>query len=376
MNTFQDEISIIQKEYFQEEWRKKRRLLKKTLKSRPVVLYGLGFFGEVIVRNFAYEGIAVKCFCDSKKRGIDPETSLDIISPQELLDKYSDANIVISVANPDNEKSVYDTVISLGFHESQIFRFCDAYQFIRKSRVEQVSLSWDEFREHLQGYGHAFEFFNDDDSRRIILETINSYLFHRLFTYESPKDSYYPEQFLFNANEIFIDGGLYTGDTTEEFIRRVNGKYTKIIGFDIDEKNLSAARQNLSSQANVEIIGKGLWEASAIMDAELGIMAGSNIKEGAGSSVELVSLDEIFSDVPVEEYPTFIKLDVEGSERQALLGAEKIIREAAPKLAVCVYHKPEDIYAITELIKELNPGYRFFLKHYSPYIWDTVLYAY
>ncbi len=374
--SFQEELKKIEDRYYKKEWKQARQELKERLLSRPIVLYGLGFFGGVIVKNFANEGISVQCFCDSKKHGIDAETGLKILSPQELTEQYSDANIVISVANPSTEKSVYHTVLSLGFGKKQIFSFQDAYQFMRKSRVEQVSLTLEELREYLDGYARSYDSFADENSRKVILETINNYLFHQLFTYEPPQNSYFPEAFTLCENEIFIDGGLYTGDTTEKFIERMGGKYARIIGFDIDEKNLAVARENLKAKPGVEIIPKGLWNCTAVMDAELGIMAGSNVKEGASAQVELTDLDSFFSQLPKEDYPTFIKLDVEGSEKQALLGAEKIIREASPKLAVCAYHKPEDLYVLPELIKQLNPQYQFFLKHYSPYIWDTVLYAY
>lgn len=374
--TFQDEFKKLEQEYQTGIWKEERRQLKETLLSRPVILYGLGFFGGVIVKNLSKEGIAVKHFCDGKKRGMDPETGLSILSPQELAEQYADANVVISVANPSTEQAVYETILTLGFDKKQIFRFKDAYQFMRKSRVEQVSMSLEEFRQYLEGYERAYSLFQDDTSRKIILETIENYLFNRLFEYDPPKESYFPEEFSFGQQEVFIDGGLYTGDTTEEFIRRMNGEYSRIIGFDIDEKNLEAAHKSLDAVPNVEIVSKGLWDSAGMMAAELGIMAGSNIKEGGADRVELVSLDELFADVPADQYPTFIKLDIEGSEQQALLGAKTILKESMPKLAVCAYHKPEDLYVLPELIRKLNPKYRFFMRHYSPYIWDTVLYAY
>lgn len=373
---FQEEFQKIEKEYYSNKWRENKQALKEQLTSRPIILYGLGFFGAVIVKNFAENGIEVKCFCDSKKRGIDPETKLEILTPQELVEKYADANVVISVANPSTEKSVYDTILSLGFDGHRIFHFRDAYQFIRKSRVEQVSLTLEEFRNHLEGYERVYHFLSDNISRRIILETINSYLFHQLFTYDPPKESYFPEEFHLSTNEVFIDGGLYTGDTTEEFIRRTNNQYSRIIGFDIDKKNLLEAHRNLDAVPRMDIVEKGLWDCTTVKCAELGIMAGSNIKDSAADRVELTSLDEMFAETSLEEYPSFIKLDIEGSEKEALLGAKNIIKTAKPKLAVCVYHKPEDIYVLTELIHDINPQYKFFLRHYSPYIWDTVLYAY
>ena len=68
-------------------------------------------------------------------------------------------------------------------------------------------------------------------------------------------------------------------------------------------------------------------------------------------------------------------MDVEGSEYNALLGAEKTIAAHKPTLAISVYHKPQDIWEIPALILKLNPDYRFYLGHYSIARGETVLYA-
>jgi hypothetical protein len=73
--------------------------------------------------------------------------------------------------------------------------------------------------------------------------------------------------------------------------------------------------------------------------------------------------------------PTFIKMDIEGSEIDALNGAAGIIRRDKPKLAVCVYHKPSDLWKIPLLVHNLQPKYQFYLRHYSNHLSDTVLYA-
>lgn len=373
---FTDEYLKIKEEYSRFQWKKEKQALKDKLLERPIILYGVGFFGGVIVKNFIAEGINVECFCDSNKKGVDQETGLKIISPNELKKEYYNANVLISVANPSTEQAIYEAVEKLGFDKRQIFHFRDAYKFIRKSRVEQVSLKLSEFEQLVNGYNHVFDFLSDKKSKEIVLQTIRSYLFNDLFTYDPPNESYFPEQFKLSDNEVFIDGGLYTGDTTQEFIRRVNSHYKQIIGFDIDQNNLSVAHKNLDFMQGVTIIEKGLWDCTVSKNAELGIMAGSNINSNASDVVDLTSLDEVFANISSDDYPTFIKLDIEGSEKQALLGAQNIIKSAKPKLAVCVYHKPEDIFVLTDLIKSINGDYNFFLRHYSPYIWDTVLYAY
>ncbi len=68
-------------------------------------------------------------------------------------------------------------------------------------------------------------------------------------------------------------------------------------------------------------------------------------------------------------------MDIEGFEKRALIGAKKIITEQEPALGISIYHKREDIWEIPKLILDLNSEYKFFLRHYSLGVIDTVLYA-
>ena len=68
-------------------------------------------------------------------------------------------------------------------------------------------------------------------------------------------------------------------------------------------------------------------------------------------------------------------MDVEGAELESLKGAQKVIQRDKPKLAICIYHKPEDMVEIPLYIKELIPEYKLYIRHHSNYIFETVLYA-
>lgn len=73
---------------------------------------------------------------------------------------------------------------------------------------------------------------------------------------------------------------------------------------------------------------------------------------------------------------TTIKMDIEGSELEALKGARETIRRDKPKLAICIYHKTEDLWEIPLYIKSLIPEYRFYIRHHGPSgLYDSVLYA-
>lgn len=99
--------------------------------------------------------------------------------------------------------------------------------------------------------------------------------------------------------------------------------------------------------------------------------AGSRITVHGATKIYVDSIDHMHAKVRV----TLIKMDIEGSEMAALKGAEKIIKRDRPKLAVCIYHNPEDIFEIPFLIKKLVPEYKLYIRHHSDTYAETVVYA-
>ena len=88
-------------------------------------------------------------------------------------------------------------------------------------------------------------------------------------------------------------------------------------------------------------------------------------------SVDIVRLDNY-----IDFHPTLIKMDIEGAELDCLKGAENLIKTLKPKLAICLYHKPMDLFTIPLYLKSIVPQYRFKLRQHHHPIFDTVLYAF
>ena len=103
---------------------------------------------------------------------------------------------------------------------------------------------------------------------------------------------------------------------------------------------------------------------------DVGMGAASHIG-GGDLEVECVALDSMLHDFPV----SFIKMDIEGSELATLAGARDLIGRNAPILAICVYHKQDDLWNIPLFIHSLNPGYCFHLRPHLLEGWDLVCYA-
>jgi hypothetical protein len=93
--------------------------------------------------------------------------------------------------------------------------------------------------------------------------------------------------------------------------------------------------------------------------------------EGAGVDVACIPIDELFADTQV----TFMKMDIEGAEFDALRGAAAVIRRDQPILAICVYHTQADVWRVPLLLRSLNPSYAFYLRAYDGDGLQSVVYA-
>ena len=113
-----------------------------------------------------------------------------------------------------------------------------------------------------------------------------------------------------------------------------------------------------------------LWNKNEMVDFNNAGNTDSAISLSGKSLVSAVSLDSV-----IECAPTFIKMDIEGAEYEALVGAERTIRLYKPRLAISVYHNKNDILRIPTLIKSFDPNYKLYLRCYGRGDIDTVLYA-
>jgi FkbM family methyltransferase len=360
MNDFDTEFAKIQDEYLA---RPKDELLSRiTADGTKAVIFGSGAVGNSLAGSLRNLGGNIAAFCDNFKTGVNEQYQIPIISP-EKLPSYKDAVIIVAVDYKYNDE-IYNQVLELGIPKENIFRRYSGYELY----------DIDNMKQYYEGYKWAYNFFEDETSKKIVLDRIRSYLFYHEMAHSPCKEQYFEQDVIpFSDDEVFIDGGCYIGDTALEFIRRKNQKYRRIYCFEPDAENFEQAKLNLKSYKNIEVVNKGLWDKEDILSFCSG-SSSSKITDKGTVSISLTSLDNYFSGKPEEELPTFIKLDIEGAEKQAIMGSREIIKKSHPKLAVCVYHKPEDIYELPKIIMELG-NYKYTLRHYSKGDVETVLYA-
>lgn len=178
-------------------------------------------------------------------------------------------------------------------------------------------------------------------------------------------------------DDVVMDCGGGIGDTALYFASR---GARKVYVYEFILSNLDIMRQNISLNKTLEhkfeIVPHPVWSST---DAEVSYFDKGPASKVGGPEVykdkiKTISIDDLANNNNIEKID-FIKMDIEGAELPALRGAEKTIKKHKPKLAICVYHKADDLVKIPKYIKSLNKDYEFYFDYYTDIGWEAVLYA-
>ena len=178
------------------------------------------------------------------------------------------------------------------------------------------------------------------------------------------RDYWEPDIFPSNKDDVLVDLGAYVGDSINSYIEVYGTDYKKIYAYEIAAESYYnlCANINISGFKNIDARRKGAGSKKTKMYVKQNEShASANILSDNGSTddeVEIVRIDD-----DVEETPTFIKMDIEGAEKDAIKGCKQTIVKYHPKLAICIYHGYEDIWKIPSMIFDMNPNYKFYLRH-------------
>jgi FkbM family methyltransferase len=177
---------------------------------------------------------------------------------------------------------------------------------------------------------------------------------------------------LYGEDEVYIDGGSYDGDSVRLFIDRVGGRFERVLAFEPEPATFARLAANFSADRRVEPYQKGLWSGTRSLRFDDEGTRASGITEAQnGIEVPVTSIDEVLGQGRV----TYIKMNIEGAEQEALAGARRAIRRCQPKLAISAYHRASDLWQIPALVREIEPRYRFYFRQHDGGVIETVLYA-
>lgn len=248
---------------------------------------------------------------------------------------------------------------------------------------ENINIGKEFLEKFIKGFDRISQVFNllENSNSQTRLYNVIKYRtflgYKNILFFETPYSSY-PQYFhplvKPEDSDIIVDAGAYDGDTILNIINQ-NISYKYIYAFEPDVDNYNKLLKNTSHYKNINCYDLGIWNKKEKLFFSSGATVGSAIvsdQQNANCTIDCISIDEFFDD---KEKPTLIKMDIEGAEYEALLGAKNIISHYKPKLQICIYHRPEHLWDIPLFIKELVPEYKIYIGHHHHLFNETVLYA-
>jgi len=183
-------------------------------------------------------------------------------------------------------------------------------------------------------------------------------------------NEYFPDFIKLSDGEVFVDCGAYDGDSIESFVKHMSDKKTDMIyAFEPDKYNYAnLLKRNFN---NSIILQKGCYSEKTTLHFQDGETMSSKIDDSGSSKIDVDTIDNVLHG----KKATYIKMDIEGAELAAIEGARNTIISHKPKLAICVYHRVEDLITIPQKIHSFVPEYKLYLRTHSLYSCAVVLYA-
>ncbi|MGN6714465.1 MAG: FkbM family methyltransferase [Anaerocolumna jejuensis] len=342
-----------------------------------IVIWGCGNNGNLMYKYLDDLGLTDKInnFIDNdKKKWGNKYNGKEIISPFEVIKKYKNNPRFIIVIASRYVVEIKTQLLESGIAEENI----DVQGlFIAMNKLKQGDIHpYEEIFSHIEECEKVYSLLEDDISQKVYLSILNSKISMNnkyMKGIASPWFKQYFDDFItFTESETFCDCGSYNGDTLEQFIKLIP-KYNKYIAFEADVNIFNELVDKLEKckYDNVLAYNVACWSKKDDLNFQSEQRTG-HISDSGNLSIPADSLDNILQGARV----TFIKMDIEGAEEEALIGAKNLIATHHPILAICVYHKMKDIYRIPLLMKDLYPDYKFYMRHYMDmYTYETVCYA-
>lgn len=331
----------------------------------PIALYGAGKYGKIALANMKikYPKIHIACFIDDDLDRNDKSVEgIQVVSIKEAIETIHGGIIYISnyyVVETLKRLENADMDLSKVIFDNEMLIEPIEMKYIKSKNVE---------------LSKVYDWLQDYESK-IIYRTIVESRFTQnidLLSRTCHDGQYFPmDIFTFSDREVFVDGGAFDGDTIDSFRRITNDEFKYIYAFEPDVYNYK--RLTKKHQDNrIRLFNMGLYDSNGIVAFLSGKGGSSQVIDESDDSIRTCCFDDL--ELPAKDV-TFIKMDIEGSEIKALYGMEKLICRCKPKLAICIYHKFQDIWEIPLYIKYLVPEYKLYIRNYTTYLDEIVLYA-
>lgn len=354
----------------------------KCIENSNIYIYGTGIYGQFLYKalNYIGRGKQIKAFINDFAVGNEILFDTHVFKPSDITIDFGLDVIVVGVQNSEriidylkknNFRYIYADYDQWFYQNNLMY---SVYHCIDDSIYNMIPNIEYYYREIYKNESSILQIYDEPLSRQIIE---NRLLFYKTGdckyienTVKNYNQYFQDDYYSIGYNEVYVDVGAFDGDSILSFIDFTGGNYSKILGIEPDNLSYSKLVQSVSKFHDCLMINCATGEHNSTAKFDSKGVLGSSFDQN-GKEIEIKKLDDLLSCT----HPTLIKMDIEGAELDSLRGVAENIKKYRPKLAVCIYHKPEDIIVIPKYIHSLVPEYKFKVRQHSNTMLETVLYA-
>ena len=349
-------------------------------RQNRVVLFGAGNLGRKVLQCLRSIGVEALAFADnSQSKWGSRVDGVPVLSPKDAAERYGESALFLITiwslghSYPESRARLEGLGCSQVASTSSLrWKFADRFlpdfcQDLPHKLYEEAS----EVRS-------AASLWADDSSLAEYLNHVRWRALGDQSGLEPPvsEESYFLDSlYHLNEGEVFVDCGAYIGDTAEEVIRR-DPNFAKIVAIEADPANFKRLTRWVGTlerpiACRIDALNVAVGARRGKLHFQASGDEGARLAPDGDFVVECVPID----DLTLQDGPTFIKMDIEGAELDALEGARRSIQTHRPILSICVYHKQNDLWRIPLFINSLVDDYSLFLRPHDVDGWQLVCYA-
>ena len=346
-----------------------------------VVLYGAGGYARAVLRAVRQAGGSVVCALDRRGPSLGALEGVPVFCPGDepmTVGERASVTAVVAVFNREADVEAIETLLhSLGY--GRVVGLPELYESFSQELGDRFWLAPRAlYTRHRQRVAAAEDIWADEISRDLFRSLLRFRVAWDSASASRPSAGiqYFPVGVPLGRTPMrFVDCGAFVGDTLTS-LATLGTAIEQVYAFEPDRRNFERLVTTVREFHRVTSAQVSLWPC-AVADrtgtqrfhSDSG--EAGRLDESGQTTVTTLALDDALAAV----MPTDVKMDIEGAELDALSGAERLIRRAQPRLAVCVYHRPEHLWEIPLSVRAMGVPYDFFLRSHGHSGFDTVLYA-
>lgn len=332
----------------------------------PVVMWGCGSLSYNTRRMLESNGVKISA-CWAEGKHADSAGGIPVLDYDQVAGRYSRFNVVCG-------HSRYDLAINAQTSHEEINK---VYCFVNICYGLWNGISSEFILSHMDEYEEAYELFCDEESKRCFaayLNCKNNEDYTYLLSCYKNLVSYFDNPFFVTGDsEVYLDAGAYDGDTIREFLKAAGGKYAEIIALEPERENYAKLFKYVQEECleRVELYDNGCWDSDTVLKFAVD-KESSGLNAQGTEELKVRRIDSQFCSKEI----SLIKINYLSGVVETLRGAEKILKEKKPNLAVMAGFDEWGIIKIPQIIKKMNPEYRLALRYASPMPARLMLFGY